>query len=401
MANSCCEFWRSESRVKLDPCVQENPVDPPQITDFILTMRTTTVDETIELALPGTNNFEIDWGDDTIETITSILPEHTYAVADDYTISINGICTHISFNNVGSDDNIISVNNLGVIGLTNLDYAFKGCSNLETFIAGNTDTSNVTSMISMLNSLPSLSITPDLTTIDTSAVQDMSGMLTGLTALLAPPDLSNFNTVSVLNMSGMLRTWTIMLTPPDLTNFNTSNVTDMSNMMMEWDAMTIPPDLSGFNTGNVTTMNRMMYDWGAMLTPPDLTSFNTSNVTDMAYMMAYWPVMTIPPDLSGFDTSKVTTMDHMMIGWNSMGEIDIAIDTWDITSLLNAVYMLLGVTLTTACYDRTLIAWAAQAYQSNVSAHFGNSRYTAGGAAESARNTLLAAGWTITDNGSV
>jgi len=38
--------------------------------------------------------------------------------------------------------------------------------------------------------------------------------------------------------------------------------------------------------------------------------------------------------------------------------------------------------------------------QSNMSVHFGNSQYTAGGAAEAARTSLINTyGWTITDGG--
>jgi len=53
-------------------------------------------------------------------------------------------------------------------------------------------------------------------------------------------------------------------------------------------------------------------------------------------------------------------------------------------------------------YDAALIAWDA-AYDlttvNTLSIHFGSAQYTSGGAAETARTTLAANGWTITDGG--
>jgi len=58
--------------------------------------------------------------------------------------------------------------------------------------------------------------------------------------------------------------------------------------------------------------------------------------------------------------------------------------------------------MTTAQYDATLIAWAAQTVFSGMAPRFGGSTYTAGGAAETARTSLINDdGWTITDGGSV
>ena len=55
--------------------------------------------------------------------------------------------------------------------------------------------------------------------------------------------------------------------------------------------------------------------------------------------------------------------------------------------------------MSTASYDATLIAWAAQLPWTGTAVHFGGSKYTAGGAAETARNAITASGVTITDGG--
>ena len=59
-----------------------------------------------------------------------------------------------------------------------------------------------------------------------------------------------------------------------------------------------------------------------------------------------------------------------------------------------------SVTLPTARYDALLINWDAQDPFDGMSAHFGYSQYTAGGAAAAARANLISTdGWTISDGG--
>jgi len=77
-------------------------------------------------------------------------------------------------------------------------------------------------------------------------------------------------------------------------------------------------------------------------------------------------------DLSGFDVSSVTSMEDMLTDG----------------------------ALSTSHYDALLIAWDSQAVQSGVTFHAGNSKYTAGGAAQAARTSLdVGDSWSITDGG--
>ena len=59
-----------------------------------------------------------------------------------------------------------------------------------------------------------------------------------------------------------------------------------------------------------------------------------------------------------------------------------------------------NVTLPTARYDALLVNWDAQEPFDGMSPDFGNSTYTAGSAAATARANLISNdGWTITDGG--
>jgi hypothetical protein len=62
-------------------------------------------------------------------------------------------------------------------------------------------------------------------------------------------------------------------------------------------------------------------------------------------------------------------------------------------------YFLYSVTIDTTQYDQLLINYANQPHQNDVTFDGGNSTYTPGGEAETARNQLIADGWVITDGG--
>ena len=92
----------------------------------------------------------------------------------------------------------------------------------------------------------------------------------------------------------------------------------------------------------------------------------------------------------------------MMYDWTSMGAIACGVSDWSIPLVNNLTNFALNTTFTTAEYDALLIAWEAQSHQTGVTAHFGGSTYTTGGAAETARPALTNPGgdnWTITDGG--
>jgi surface protein len=104
-------------------------------------------------------------------------------------------------------------------------------------------------------------------------------------------------------------------------------------------------------------------------------------------------------DVSGFSTANVTNMSSMFRDCSNLTDI-IGIENFSISSVTNFSNFLLNVTLPTSRYDALLINYEAQAPNPNLSFHGGNSKYTAGGAAEAARTNLATTyNWTITDGG--
>ena len=161
-------------------------------------------------------------------------------------------------------------------------------------------------------------------------------------------------------------------------------------------------DAGDCDTSSVTSMFRTFYSCSS-LTTLNVSSFNTSFVTNIGAMFNNCTSLTTL-DLSSFDTSSVKNVTTMFLSCSSLTDI-VGVEDFNIEGL-NATFSLdnfaFGVTLPTARYDQLLINWDAQEPFDNMTPNFGNSQYTAGGAAEAARTSLRDGdGWTITDGGSV
>ena len=128
----------------------------------------------------------------------------------------------------------------------------------------------------------------------------------------------------------------------------------------------------------------------------NIADWDTSSVTNMAAMFFF--CTNFNQDIGSWDTSSVTNMGQML----RLSGFDQDISGWDITNVTNLSIFLLQSALSTVNYDALLVGWEAQGPQSNVNAHFGNSQYTSGSTAETARTSLINTyNWTITDGGAV
>lgn len=363
-----------------------------------LTYRTATASESITLPTgTGSYNYKVDWGDGSaIQTVTTnALTTYTYANAGDYVVRIHGSFPRIysSGLSVADRNKLIAVNDLGIVGLNNLNGAFSGCQKLVSFNSGNGNTAAVTNMGSMFSGNTSLtSITfgagfstanvttmngmfsgaNKLTTLDLSGfnfakVQDMSLLFYNATALtsitfssslntsaatnmssmfgkttaLTSLDLSKFNTANVTNMAGMF-SGASSLTSLDVSSFNTSKVTDMSNMFSEASSITTL-NLSNFDTSKVTNM-RAMFNKMTNLIDVNISSFNTSNVTNMGFVFADLPNLE-SLDITHFDTAKATDMAALFQNIPKLQNLDLTnLNTANVTQMYQMFYKLSGVT---------------------------------------------------------
>jgi len=123
---------------------------------------------------------------------------------------------------------------------------------------------------------------------------------------------------------------------------------------------------------------------------------NLSSVTNMQSMFS--GASSFNQDLSSWDVSSVTNMPYMFYNATAFNQ---DISNWDVSGVTSMINMFNGVTLSTANYNALLIGWdALTTLQSSVTFKGGNSQYTCGSAAETARNNITSTyGWLITDGG--
>jgi len=161
-------------------------------------------------------------------------------------------------------------------------------------------------------------------------------------------------------------------------------------------------DISAWDTSSVTNMSQMFFVInGNSSFNQDLSAWDVSSVTNMQNM--FFRADSFNQDLNNWDTSNVKNFIGVFVEADLFNQ---SLAGWDITGIDNTTdlnWFLQNATIDTANYDATLISWAAQTpLFSSLVPDFGNSQYTLGGAAESARNTLINTyGWTITDGGGI
>jgi surface protein len=157
---------------------------------------------------------------------------------------------------------------------------------------------------------------------------------------------------------------------------DTSGVDNMQLMFTNCSGLT-SLDVSSFDISNVTSLFNTFGGCSGLISI-DVSSWVTSSVATMAFMFEFCPAL----------TSMVGVEDWAITGLDSTGSL--------------TVFLSQGK-MTTAQYDNLLVNWEAQASGiPAMTASFGASKYTGGGAAATAHASLTDVyGWSIGDGGIV
>jgi len=289
----------------------------------------------------GTVDILVDWGDGTKDTITAYDQAeklHTYSAVGQYEIKITGTLQGFNFIDSGSDNDKRKILEIKNWGILDINTtrAFQQCFDL----------------ISTATDVPIIS-----TTSLNSTFRQGDNFI---------GDLSKWNVSNVTNLDSIFND--VEPFNSDITNWNTSNVTSMTSAFKNTDLFN--QNISSWDVSNVTFFRETF-----------------RNAIGFNQPIGNWTI------LNGGDVNMQRMLQDAI-------NFDQSLADWDMTSVGNLSNFLNNVTLSTANYDATLIGWAAQSLKSDVNCDFGNSQYTAGGAAEAARNTLVNTyNWTLTDGG--
>ena len=388
--------------------------------NFIMTVAVTANgDFTLPLVSNGTYDFTVDWGDSSSNTITlwdQAEVTHTYASAGNYDIILNGTIDGLTFNNSSSAPKVVDIKQFGgVNGAKLLFRAFSGCAQMDITA---TDIPNLSLMVSMeqfflnCNSLVfnssinnwdvSTAITMQQTfrgctlfnqnigSWDVSNVTNMIEMFRSATAF--NQNIGSWSVQNVTTMFGMFAFSTVF--NQNIGSWDVSNVTDIRDMFRNAEAFN--QNLNNWDVSSVTSLLRTFLNADAF--NGNISSWNTTNITNM--QQAFTGANSFNQDIESWDVSNVTNMSFMFRFATAFNQ---NIGSWSVQNVTTMFEMFNNVTLSTANYDALLIGWEAQSLTANVVFDGGNSKYTLGGAAEAARNALIASPnlWVIEDGGGI
>ncbi|MDO5979114.1 BspA family leucine-rich repeat surface protein [Flavivirga spongiicola] len=267
--------------------------------------------------------------------------------------------------------------------VTDMSYMFRYNRSFNQPI-NNWNVSLVTNMRGMFES--SGSFNQPLNNWIVSNVTNMSAMFDSAQAFNQP--LNNWDVSNVTSMSAMFEYAPIFNQPLDL--WDVSGVTNMSTMFQGTKLFNQPID--NWDVSSVTNMRSMFYN--ALVFNQPLNNWNTSAVTDMSSMFnAYNATTAFNQPLDNWNTSVVNNMSSMFMNASSF---DQNLSSWNITNVGNMSNMLSDSGLSQTNYDNTLIGWATQSVQSDVSLGALNLNYCDG---RHARQELIDNfNWTINDD---
>lgn len=437
-----------------DNIVAFSPPDPDPLVgdEFIFSVNTAQsgVSNSDQFQLPlisaGTLDFTVIWGDGTQDIITSYNQAetlHTYPSSGTYTIGIRANTEPLKgfkFDAGGDKFKMANIVNWGGSNFR-LDQqeAFYGCSNMTCTA---TDAPLITATIFYRMFRGCANFNGDLSNWDVSNVTSFNQMFYSCTPFtgkgLENWDISSADAIEYMfyncpNFNGQVGGWdtsgvTTMrhtfrlcsIFNQDISSWDTSLVAYMNNMfegasefnqpLNSWDVSSCVNFASMFKNAikfnqplnNWTIKNDAEIDMNAMFFNAnrfnqDVSMWDVSRVRYMQYMFFSCADMSFGFD--GWDTSSVDNFygfaDYMDVLDTSFGYLDVS-SAINIGSFKNN-----GQTISTENYNNTLIGWAAQNVNPNLTTSFGNATYSY--SAFDARNTLTSApnNWTITDGGYV
>lgn len=349
------------------------------------------------------------------------------------------------FRNCSSVTTIPNMNSWDVSTCTNLQNFMFGATNATPDVSS-WDVSSCTNFSAMFRStkfdsdiggwtfkvgggvnVSSMFLGTNLMTFDLSDWDTESAKFNNIGALFQLNSSPSITTYSldgwdVSNVTNMVSTFSDCAYAGALNSWDVSNVTNMTSMFAETSLFN--SSISNWVTSSLTNVSSMFSE-NTTFNHSSLNNLDVSGVT--AFTNCFFNNSGFNQSLSSWDVSAGTVFFGMFRGsshtfnqplpwtFKATGTIDLRsmfrdnpvfdqdLSGWNVSQVNLLADFFLNETMSTANYDALLIGWEAQSLTSGVTAGFGNSTYTLGGAAETAHDDLEAApnNWVITDGGGI
>ncbi|MDW3193246.1 MAG: BspA family leucine-rich repeat surface protein [Cytophagales bacterium] len=314
---------------------------------FITTWQVDTDDLTITLPLAvqvnsgDVLNFDVDWGDGTIDVGLTASGVHSYTSPGTYTVRVIGTFTAIFMNSSESRDDadkLLSIEQWGSVSWYTMGSAFRGCVNM------------------VINAIDA----PDL-----SRVENMANMFYGCEALNQPIghwDVSNVRFLNstfqnAVNFNQPLDTWDVSRVEQftsmffnatafnqPIGNWNMSSATNLGAMFREAHSFNQP--LDNWDVSNVTNMNQLFR--GALAFNQDLNSWDVTSVIGMVSM--FDRAESFNGAIGQWDMSKVQGIGGMFAQAKVFNQ---PIGDWDLSGVVNGSGMFGGAEV----FDQPIGNW--------------------------------------------
>jgi len=290
---------------------QRNPPGDAQITYGI-----TSTGGTFTLRSTGTVDYEVEWGDGTVERSTSNALAHTYA-AGNYVLKIRTSQQYVPyFNNSTDEDQITSVALVSDLDVgSTLARAWYGANNMTEFDAAFVVTDGVTGFNFAWSGCSSLTSFP---LIDTSSGTNFGNAWVGCNSLTSFPlldtssgtaffqtwlgcsSLTSFPLIDTSSGTNFGSTW---FNCSSLTSFPLIDTSSGTNFYAAWYGCTGLTSFPSINTSSGTSFRAAWYGCTG------LTSFPSINTSSGTSFRAAWYNCTGLTSFPSIDTSSGTNFN--------------------------------------------------------------------------------------------
>jgi hypothetical protein len=344
-------------------------------------------------------DYTIDWGDSTVEDITTNTSQtHTYPESGEYIIRISGTFPRIFFNNGGDKLKLIETVNFGDVGWTNMGASFWGCAN-------NVINANATGDFTGVNSIQDAWRSNNLTFFPYLEFPNV----TVIRNAWFDNDLTTFPSIDFPLAINVFGTWR----GNKLDSFPLIDLSSAENLQDAWanNNLTSFPAIdlssgtifqSAWFSNNLTTFPAIDMPNGTIFQSAwannNLTSFPLINLSSGTSFSIAWA----NNDLTSFPAIDMPNGTNFAFAWFNNGVIT-SFATRNFYAMTNGGSCFLGTTLPTEDYSDILVTQRANNNNNNVTFHGGSSKYNVdGGVARAELTDAVADGgqnWSITDGG--